>query len=374
MRNLTVNDGTQIEIARHLQITEQMLGDVASFVSGIRQEAEIIMLPDLGMPRNLCRICGGFFTGAFYRWTTNVPFVPIDATVNIDTISLFKVSIDVSNLSEFRLLIGAAREKVEAGIYGWNFDIANHFIALGRIVGSAHIDDGVYLVMHGSAGEFKHREYGLYPFKGVWYSDNVKVYESPAAGRRLRYIDGRDADRFFRTAKNLEEWNALRHLYIASVMFGGSNILDILSTHHYGMPDAGSVAIGCQWLKPGSRYVLATAPNRPLFIVEAHDGKDNCVSVEGKKYVLQPHGLGKMFRRQLHIAYNTEFVSINGDNYGQVGSLDDGDDIVIRENLSVLGRDNIPLQIENMLSICPGRVLAIFHPIYSYGRYGFCSV
>ena len=105
MRDLTLQDTTQISILRHLMLTEQLLARAASKASGSEQSAEIWAMSDLGLPNNISRIHGGFFTGAFYRWQTSVPIVPVDATVNCCGVSVFRINREINSQEEFDRLI-----------------------------------------------------------------------------------------------------------------------------------------------------------------------------------------------------------------------------------------------------------------------------
>ena len=101
MLDLSLRDGTQKRIIEELRITQELLCELSTKLSGRDRGVEIVALPDLGMPNNVTRICGGFYTGALYKWEADVPFVPIDTTVNVDTVTLFELHGGFSNRAEF---------------------------------------------------------------------------------------------------------------------------------------------------------------------------------------------------------------------------------------------------------------------------------
>src|SRR5262249_26269092 len=161
------------------------------------------LMPDLGMPNNVGRMHGGFFTGALYRWISRVPIVPIDATVNVCGVSVFRVTKPITSRADFdqRILRAIERSRSGKATYCWNFDSGNHFIIYGRVRESDLLPSADYLVLHSSAGEFKRQHNGLYPVAANWYSDSIKVViDDEASGRYLRYLEGTVAEKFFEKA------------------------------------------------------------------------------------------------------------------------------------------------------------------------------
>lgn len=51
----------------------------------------IIPSLDLGFPNNVQRLAGGFATGMLVAWQCGLDMVPVDATVNICTSSVYKL-------------------------------------------------------------------------------------------------------------------------------------------------------------------------------------------------------------------------------------------------------------------------------------------
>ena len=51
----------------------------------------IYAMPDLGIAQNGTRMLGGFYTGSCYSWDSDVPFIPVDATVNVCGTAVYRL-------------------------------------------------------------------------------------------------------------------------------------------------------------------------------------------------------------------------------------------------------------------------------------------
>ena len=150
MRYFDDPDSTQREILRHLETTERLLAAAASKVSGRDRDAEIVPMPDLGLPHNIRRIHGGFFTGAYYSWESDVPMVPVDSTVNLCGVALYKISAEFGSDEEFQARVEWARSVWETRTgYVWNYAKGNHFIIYGELAEDGFVPRGRYLALHG---------------------------------------------------------------------------------------------------------------------------------------------------------------------------------------------------------------------------------
>lgn len=89
--NFSLNDNTQKEILKHLEITSKLLSKVGTELSGTQKESMIYAMPDLGIAQNGTRMLGGFYTGSCYSWTSDVPFIPVDATVNVCGTAVYRL-------------------------------------------------------------------------------------------------------------------------------------------------------------------------------------------------------------------------------------------------------------------------------------------
>lgn len=362
MIRLSAPDPTQAQIEPLLEVTEALICRALRATNHKACDAEIIALPDLGLPHNALRASGGFFTGAFYRWESEVPFVPVDATVNVCGVSMFRTDLEMSTQEEFDALIRRVRTRIAKETpYLWNFANGNHFVILTETDGGADLAAGRYLLLHASAAEFKQQYNGLYPTRGNWYSDAVQVLEA-ADGRYLRYISGEAADRFFGIAESLTAYQENRQWMIAQVVADEANasVDQVLCRPHYGMPDRNSIAIGCQWLDPSAAsYPLLTRPEMPIYMVQPDFRLIQTVSLDGKLTGLAPHGLGVAARQGVEVAFRPEGISIGGHVYRAGTNISRSPSVAIRN----LGLDGIRSAV---LRQAPGQVTATLHQLVSY--------
>ena len=192
IKNLSLNDCTQENIIEHLKNTEKLLKTVATKLSKEEKDAKIYVMPDLGIAQNATRMLGGFYTGACYTWDTDVPFIPVDATVNVCGTAIYKLNKSISNeefinrlnniLNDRKSYLDFANKHLplevlktidinDASKYYWNYTNGNHFIIFAESDGEYGLEKGQYMIVHASAIEFKkdNLEFGLYPVKGNWY-------------------------------------------------------------------------------------------------------------------------------------------------------------------------------------------------------------
>lgn len=366
MRLLAEPDATQAAILPHLQVTEQLLARAVTASSGREGDAEIIGMPDLGLPHNVRRIHGGFFTGAYYSWSSDVPFVPVDATVNVCGVGLYRVSSPAEDETTFRTRVRTALARAAADTtYVGNFASGNHFVLLTEVTeGQAGLAAGRYLVLHASSAEFKKQYNGLYPEPGNWFSHRIRVVEGPG-NRYLRYIDGTTAEQFFRRAELLVDYQRDRLRTFAELIAGPDGIEEeVLSVPHYGMPDASSIAIGCQWMNPAAPdYVLLTRPTAPVYLVRATPGAENVVATDAGERMLTPHGLGVRSTTAPRIEYEPSALTVNGTSFALNESLADRGVVAIRE---FDGRSTV----DAALASTPGDVLAELTQLAAFHRNG----
>lgn len=364
MQDLTLNDDTQNHLLSHLKVTEKLLAQVSSDLSGSERTARVVAMPDLGFPHNIQRIHGGFFTGALYAWDTAVPFVPIDATINCCGVSVFRLRGPIENKEHFTSLVNSAIVRnVADNHFVWNFANGHHFVTYGEVRNASSMADGFYAVLHSSAAEFKNQLDGLYPVKGNWYWDAVKVLRGPGH-RFLRYIAGRTADKFIEKAHALVGHNSERHRHFASSIFGERNLEEeVLNLPHYGMPTRNSVAIGCQW--NAEKCLLLTAPDKPLLFLDPQFGCKNHLIQDDTDLLLTPHGLGVRSKRAFTLRYDAGGIWVNDNFYSSIASLSYSPEFEIR-----CTRDDANLTeiLDQILQKCPARVMGSLQPVYSYCR------
>lgn len=364
MKNLTLNDSTQTALLPHIKTTEEMLGEVLAYLNSNGAEAEITVLPDLGLSNNTMRMNGGFFTGMFIRWTSQVPFVPVDTTVNSCGVYIFTLKDNVSK-NEFAQLLLQAKRKVDKLGHTWNYERGNHFITIG-----AFPDGSPCVVMHASADEYKYSnsEESLYPYKNCWYDNDIKTYRSEKyPNRYLRYISGDSAKRFVNIAAKLDKLNRERHYEIAIAIFGNLFDNEYLYAPHYGMPTTSSIAIGCSWTE--SKFALLTAPKKSIYIVEpikeTLHGCDASANLS-----LNPHGFGVELASP-HIQFKPDSLYVNGVAFNS----DDASLGISGRGIRMRNADDNAIEeyVKKILSVCHGKPITVIKPCVSLCSTGACA-
>ena len=294
-------DDTQKILLPYLAETENLLEKLVKMhdPSGW---AKIIPCSDLGFPNNIMRITGGFLTGAYYNWSCAVPIVPVDATINTCTSSIFELKDfdpDLFNSISFKKTVEKVCFSAMESGYAFSFESGNHFLMISK-------DDSghYYLVMHCSAKQAKESCFGLYPSERGWYKDKIKTLYSDDQTRFIRYIRSDTAVKFVDYANRFRDFNQEMHEYIAE-LFASESGCQIVGQpnikHHYGMPTPTSIAIGTFAVDTHS-----TNNNDLIVPVFSDLGKDICIfsvsrkqnqtytpSGTSQKIVLVPHGWGQ---------------------------------------------------------------------------------
>lgn len=367
MVNLTFNDETQMKILEFLETTEKLISDVTSQLSNSRKQAKIYAMSDLGLSYDAVRMMGGFFTGTCTIWDCDVPFVPIDVTMNVCGVCAYRLKQGITP-SEFKSLVENTFENDKT--YNWNYTKGNHFCTLCYCDGKHNLKEGYYIVVHASASEYKegNMEEGLYPEKGNWYYDHIKTYVDPRSGRYLRYLDGKYAKKFWEISHFLEKFNEERNEYFIENTF--KNLIDekILNIQHYGMPTQHSMCIGCHW-KEGI-YALLTAPGEDIYFINPKESNLNRFTHDNSEFTLSPHGLG------LKVPNKSDNILISKDNIiiGNT-SFKDGDglniDVDARIRGTVEGDKKISETVQDILNIYPGEIQGILQQVASFTKRGF---
>lgn len=316
-----LNDRTQQILLPYIHETEIL------FTKAIKKHDQsknsfchIIPSLDLGFPNNVQRLAGGFATGMLVTWNCGLDIIPVDATVNICTSSVYKLdNVDtqwITNPKTFYDMIKkyshiASEEKG----YSFSFTTGNHFLLLAKDTAS----DDYYLVMHSSANELKHSYMGLYPVEGNWYSNKLK-YIKGENGRYFYYLKDEDARYFTRMVKNFQKYNEQIHLWLAKKINGGNFSNDNnWMKHHYYMPTNQSIAIGTFAESIGTQVPIFSSYQQPIYIFEI--GADNFQINLGEKkgkVCLVPHGWGQEIEHVTNIRVDEE-------NMNLIISTDEGD-------------------------------------------------
>ncbi|MCX4302792.1 MAG: hypothetical protein OSJ66_02080 [Clostridia bacterium] len=364
IHNLSFNDETQKAILPHLQKTEFLLNKVTSKLSKTEKECNIYVMPDLGLPHNSTRMLGGFYTGSCYVWHCDIPFIPIDTTVNVCGTAVYKLSENIS-VQEFKFRLDNVLNNISK--YDWNYDKGNHFVSLASSDGKYGFDKGLYMVVHASASEYKkQKSLGLYPEKDNWYYNEIKTEYLENDFRYLRYIEGKTAEKFYVIANFLELFNLERNRYFCEKVLGNLLEKEILNTSHYGMPNKNSVCIGVQW--KNEPYTLLTAPSKNIYIVNPIEkaGKNNI----SNNILLSPHGLGlQITSKNKKIEYLENAFKIDNKVFHKEDSIEIGKYSKNR------GIDCTYKELENtvhkILDICPGSIIGELSQICTFSKKGF---
>jgi hypothetical protein len=389
--NFSLNDSTQKEILKHLEITSKLLSKVGTELSRTPKESIIYAMPDLGIAHNGTRMLGGFYTGACYTWNSNVPFVPVDATVNVCGIAVYRLKQKITP-QEFKKRLDRVMKNRETYIkyatthlpsqildsidindekkFFWNYNVGNHFAILAeQNQENSEIPVGQYMIVHASAIELKkdNLKYGLYPVEGNWYYDDIQTVYDDNTNRYLRYICGEKAVKFNRLADMLQLINKDRNSYFCKQVLGELTGEQIINLSHYGMPTNNAVCIGCQWRQED--FTLLTAPGNDIFLVHPNLGNKNTINLNDKDITLTPHGCGVMLKNSSDtIQYLDDGILIGNKQFKKGESINIGNDVLVRTN----GMDTKHLQqhVENILDRCSGTIYGQMHQLFARTKYG----
>ena len=389
--NFSLNDNTQKEILKHLEITSKLLSKVGTELSGTQKESMIYAMPDLGIAQNGTRMLGGFYTGACYFWNSDIPFVPIDTTVNVCGTTVYRLKQKITT-QEFKKRLDAIITNRETYLkyanthlpsqilnsidlektdkFYWNYNVGNHFVILAeQKEEKSELPKGQYMIVHASAIELKkdNLKYGLYPTEGNWYYDDIQTIYDDKENRYLRYIYGKKAVEFSELANILQKINKDRNRYFCKTVLGELAGEEIINLSHYGMPINNAVCIGCQWEQED--FTLLTAPENDIFLVHPNLTAQNTIELSNKEITLTPHGCGVMLKNSSDtIKYLDDGILI-GDKYFKKGeSINIGNDVWIRTNNMDLG--HVKEHIENVLNRCPGTIYGQMNQLFARTKYG----
>ena len=389
--NFSLNDPTQEEILRHLGITSKLLNTVATKLSGKPKESMIYVMPDLGIAQNGTRMLGGFYTGACYTWDSDVPFVPVDTTVNVCGTAVYKLKKRIST-EEFKKRLDDVMNNRETYLsyakthlphkilnsidvsdkskFFWNYNVGNHFVILAeQKEENSGLSVGQYMIVHASAIELKkdNLKYGLYPVPGNWYYNDIQTEFDAESNRYLRYISGEKAVKFYQLAQMLQTINKNRNRYFCKEVLGDLAGQEIINMSHYGMPAQNAVCIGCQW--ESKDFTLLTAPGNDIFLVHPDLSSDNSIQLGDKKITLTPHGCGVWLNNSTDsIKYFDGGIQIGDKCFYQGQSINIGKDVSVRTlNMSP---KQVKGHIDRIMKICPGTIYGQMHQLFARTKHG----
>ena len=389
--NFSLNDNTQKEILKHLEITSKLLSKVGTQLSGTQKESRIFAMPDLGIAQNGTRMLGGFYTGACYSWDSDIPFIPVDATVNVCGTAVYRLKDKVS-VQEFKSRLDNVMANRETYLkyatthlpaqildsidlemtnkFYWNYNVGNHFVILAeQDAENSEIPKGQYMIVHASAIELKkdNLKYGLYPVEGNWYYDDIQVVRDDKENRYLRYIYGEKAVQFFELANMLQKINKDRNRYFCRAVLGELVGEEVINLSHYGMPTSNAICIGCQWEKDD--FTLLTAPGNDIYLVRPEVSFENTIKLQYKQITLMPHGCGVMLKNSNDtIKYLKDGILIGNKYFKKGESIDIGNDVVVRTN--GMSEEHVRQHVEKVLSKCQGIIYGRMHQLFARTKYG----
>lgn len=327
-------------------------------------DCRIVGAADLCIPHDVIRLAGGFATGCFVEWSCDVPVIPVDTTVNIDTSSIFYIDEDLGGQFTPETFADLIEVTTSGSSYVWNFNKGNHFISLAR----QRSDGQLALIFHSNEKEFKYQTNGLVPVPGNWFWDDIQVFRSD--DRYIRLLVGANATHFASVAKMLEEFNIQRHRFFALQLCKKvSKIVGERHDHHYFMPTPSSVAMGVYVCSPGDVVPVFSKPGGAIPMFAADGGGANSV---GEK-VLVPHGWGKTSSKPLSVSLEDGRLNVNGLRFhiAPRESLGKHPDLLLRDFSSdPTAEDGFFAKVQ---SFCPGRVVDVFDQIVSYSQFGVCA-
>ena len=389
--NFSLNDNTQEEILEHLKITSHLLSRVGTKLSNKPKESQIYVMPDLGIAQNSTRMLGGFYTGACYTWNSDIPFVPVDATVNVCGTLVYRLKRRISP-KEFNQRLDDVMKTRETYLqyvrtrlpsqilnsidvndkskFFWNYNVGNHFAILAeQNEGNLELPAGQYMIVHASAIELKkdNLEYGLYPVPGNWYYNDIQTEYDEESNRYLRYISGEKAVKFYQLAQLLQIINKDRNRYFCKKVLGDLADKEIINMSHYGMPANNAVCIGCQWEQED--FTLLTAPGNDIFLIHPDIGSNNTVQLNDKSITLTPHGCGVRLNNHTgSISYCKDGITIGDKHFRNGQSIDIGKDVSVRTlNMS---SEQLKEHIDAILRKCPGKIYGQMHQLFARTKHG----
>ena len=294
-------DDTQRVLIPFLQDTESMLEEIVK-----RHDrtgwAKVVPSVDLGFSSNVVRMAGGFFAGALYDWSCSVPIVPIDASVNTCTCSVFSLSGFDESMSdeEFNQIIEKMNLSGAREGYSFNFKSYNHFFTVAK-----DEDRNYYILIHTSAREGVDNTFGLYPGGDrTWFSNEIKTLVNKSQTRYMRYIRGTPAIRLIDYSMRFRQFNEHVHRFIADE-FGkacGSETEQIIMRHLYGMPTSSSIAIGTFAVDLFDNDLLVpvfpAGGNNKICLFQLSREQNHTYRLAGtsSEYITVPYSYGSIFK------------------------------------------------------------------------------
>jgi hypothetical protein len=358
-------DPAQKYLVKHLEATEARFSAALDELGG--GSCSIFAAADLGLPADVQRLAGGFASGCYVEWESQVDVVPIDtaAAIDISTVLLLdRLPDPILDQDLFR----RAQQIVDADTsYHWNFNRGNHFIVLG--VRSS--DDRPVLVIHSSECEFDYDATGLLPKPGNWFWRDVQTFSS--AGGYIRLLVGPRAKRFVSLSNSLVPYSQLRHEMVAEVLLAErANILGCYHKPHFYMPTATSMALGCYVCAANEEVPVFSRPGDLIDIFRCDIGGQNEIRLaDGSSRYLVLHGWGRTVSRDISMAVKDGEFLFNGQRYAIApgANIEGQPEVELRRFSRSL--DGTPSLFDEIRVHTPGRTVDSIRQLASYSAAGF---
>lgn len=270
----------QRKVIKELECTERVLTKIATCVSNSEKKAEICVLPDVG---NVDETISNqmFYNGTLAYWETDVPFVPIEPTMNVSGISIYRINNALHPLQFMERVGKALRNKR----YNWNYAAKDQLIALMSATGKECLQKGQYLLLNMPINEYqqKNMQDGIIT-PGNWFYDKIKTSTDLISGKKLDYLEGKDAEKFYAIIKRLERYYIDRNDYFANLVLKEAYDKRVLLATNYGMPTLNSVAIGCYW--HCKMYPLIVKPKNRVYLM--YPNWNNTFKLEKEEICISP--------------------------------------------------------------------------------------
>lgn len=355
-----INDQTQITLLPYIKETEDLFTElIRGYDPRKSSGCKIYPSLNLGYSSNIQRMAGGFTSGMFVTWQSGTDIIPVDATVNTCSSSVFELTdFDVNKLNSFSTYLNNEvflQASNELG-FSFSFTTGNHFLMIAR-----DEDEKYYLVLHSSANEFTHSYVGLCPNDNSWYREKIKTEVNLKTGRYLNYIKDAEARFFIEQAKHMKIYNEQLHKWLAKKINLEVEPKFGIIKHHYYMPTDNSIALGTFVEKPGEIVPIFSNIGKPIYLFRI--GTDNwMVRVGDSMCCIVPHGWGEKIEsiKTLSVDINRKLFYLN----------EDAIPIIPQSTIAIRTRDFEDGEEFLRLGrkVIRGNIEKTLYPIYTYSK------
>ena len=301
-----LNDDTQHVLLPYIKKTEDLLNE-ALIKYDKNASATIVPSFDLGFTYNVARLAGGFTTGMLIDWKSNIPFIPVDTTLNVCSSSVYKL-MDAKYVSEMMKhdRLNTILELFRQRGFLFDFSSGNHFINL-----SIDSKGCYFLLIHSSDNNYKNLNNGTFPNEKAWYYNKIKKYYSHNKDRYISYIVGEEAQKYIDFALKNQFNNASFHKQLAKeISKGFCDSISGSTYNHYGMYNSHSILIGTYLLEEKDIAPIFSNINYPIILYSPNQDMWS-INIDGIKKYLIPHGWGQEIKKVISIKHHSALNKIS---------------------------------------------------------------